>query len=401
MKIFIINHHFSAYYKLLTRFLVYQKHEVHYISQQNIDIDDVTVHPYTVNQAKIPFSYISLSYMQKHADEVYQILTKLHKQNITPDLIIGGSYYGESLYVKNVYPNTPLYVDGFFYDHRQYAFYDHDYYKDYHHQFFPTMKDSQSKNAILLQIFEKADKIITTSMFQKNSFPKFFHEKVHVVTEPILPDIYIPNEKSFVELNNEKNFTRHDEVISFFAPQCEIASGYDMFLNAIQNVLTRRKNAKCIIIGGHHFQYNLKLEGDISYKSFFLHEIGNNIDHSRVHFVGHIPFHHFLSVLQISTCFCMLSYPFPVTRDLLEAMSVATPIVASQTDPINEFITHSEEGLLIDFFSPSSLSEHIIALLENRDIGKILGNNARKKIIATHSFKDHFVLEWQKLLKRD
>jgi len=103
-------------------------------------------------------------------------------------------------------------------------------------------------------------------------------------------------------------------------------------------------------------------------------------DWSRVHFVGHLPYEHFLSLLQLSTVHIYLTYPFVLSWSLLEAMSVGCAIVASDTQPLREAIRHDDTGLLVDFFSPVQVTEAVCALLDDPTRRARLGARARSLV---------------------
>jgi glycosyltransferase involved in cell wall biosynthesis len=67
-------------------------------------------------------------------------------------------------------------------------------------------------------------------------------------------------------------------------------------------------------------------------------------------------------------------------------MSVGCAVIGSRTAPVEEVIDHMENGLLVDFFDKNALSDQILMLLDNSDLRKKLGNNARNTII------DHYDL---------
>ena len=75
----------------------------------------------------------------------------------------------------------------------------------------------------------------------------------------------------------------------------------------------------------------------------------SDADWARVHFLGNVPYHHFIPLLQLSTVHVYLTYPFVLSWSLLEAMSVGCAIVASDTLPLHEAIRHDETGRLVDF----------------------------------------------------
>jgi glycosyltransferase involved in cell wall biosynthesis len=105
---------------------------------------------------------------------------------------------------------------------------------------------------------------------------------------------------------------------------------------------------------------------------------------SRVHYLGHIPYHHFIPLLQLSKVHVYLTYPFVLSWSLLEAMSVGCAIVASDTPPLHEAIRHDETGRLVNFFDVSKITEEVCNLLDDHDIRVRLGQNARKFAVANY-----------------
>ena len=113
----------------------------------------------------------------------------------------------------------------------------------------------------------------------------------------------------------------------------------------------------------------------------FLNEVLSDLDKSRVHFVGNLSYKNYLKVLQVSTIHVYLTYPFVLSWSLLEAMSIGCAIIGSKTAPVEEVITHEENGLLVDFFDKNALTDQILMLLDNLDLRKKIGNAARNTIV--------------------
>ncbi len=70
--------------------------------------------------------------------------------------------------------------------------------------------------------------------------------------------------------------------------------------------------------------------------------------------------------------------PFPYT--LLEAMSCATPIVATSVGGIPEMIENENNGLLVQPANPAMLADGIVRLLENEKLARRLGRAARRRV---------------------
>lgn len=110
-------------------------------------------------------------------------------------------------------------------------------------------------------------------------------------------------------------------------------------------------------------------------------------DWARVHFLGNIPYQHFVPLLQLSTVHVYLTYPFVLSWSLLEAMSAGCAIVASDTAPVREAIRHGETGRLIDFFDAAGLAKEVCALLNDPAARQRLGANARAFAQANYDLK--------------
>jgi glycosyltransferase involved in cell wall biosynthesis len=118
-----------------------------------------------------------------------------------------------------------------------------------------------------------------------------------------------------------------------------------------------------------------------------LEELGGELDYSRVHFLGRVPYPMFVKVLQVSRAHVYLSYPFVLSWSMLEAMAAECLVIASRTAPVQEVIRDGENGLLVDFFSPTELADRVVAALDDRDAFAPIRRSARQTIIADYDLK--------------
>ena len=70
----------------------------------------------------------------------------------------------------------------------------------------------------------------------------------------------------------------------------------------------------------------------------------SDADLQRVHWFGRIPYDQFVAMLQISSVHVYLTVPLVLSWSLLEAMSIGCAIVASDTEPVREVISHDHIG---------------------------------------------------------
>ena len=393
MRVFVLCHFFTPYMKMVSNFMHHQGYEVHVLSSQDISHFH---YPFTCHQyqtEKLPFAYSELTiyHMVHCANQVHEYLLYLWQQHIQPDLIISSCQYAESYYVPHIFPTTRLITIVSAIGNETLKPFGTDFFHNHHQKFFMLPKDIYTRKAFYYQIFEQSDILLMESFFQKTSIPECFQHKAQVFPLPVLSDVIKPNPESFIELNNTKRLDKYDDIICFYMPFCEIAYGYDVIIKALPLIFERCPMCHIMIVGNMGHYYNIKLPNNQSYKNAYWHIIQDIVPNDQVHFVGNIGLNHFVSLLQISACFCYLTYPYPIDHGLLKAMSCGTPIVASDTAPINELCCNEEEALLVHCHDHYALAEHVIALVENKDIGSILGKIARKKILKTYQFNQYSV----------
>jgi glycosyltransferase involved in cell wall biosynthesis len=133
-----------------------------------------------------------------------------------------------------------------------------------------------------------------------------------------------------------------------------------------------------LVVGGDGVSYGSKSPDGRKWKDIFLDEVKDGLDLSRVHFLGNVPYQHFIPLLQLSTVHVYLTYPFVLSWSLLEAMSAGCAIVASDTQPLHEAIRHGETGRLVDFFDVQGLTNEVCELLERPEERARLGAAARE-----------------------
>lgn len=333
------------------------------------------------------------------AEAAFRAALALRESGFTPDVIIAHPGWGESLFLKDVWPHAKLGIYCEFYYHAQGADVGFD-------PEFPAKDPGEVcrlrlKNLNNLLHFEIADAGISPTHWQASTFPEPFRSKITVVHDGIDCNFVAPNPAVGMTLSNNLKLTRKDEIITFVNRNLEPYRGYHIFMRALPEILRRRPKARVLIIGGDDVSYGARAPEGKKWKDIFLTEVKDKLDMSRVHFMGNIPYEHFIPVMQLSTVHVYLTYPFVLSWSLLECMSAGCAILASDTQPLHGVIENDVTGKLVDFFDPSALTENVCALLEQPELRAKLGANAR--IFAQSNYDVATVclprqLEWVKAL---
>ena len=110
-----------------------------------------------------------------------------------------------------------------------------------------------------------------------------------------------------------------------------------------------------------------------------------SIDASRVHFLGNIAYSQYLKVLQVSSAHIYLTVPFVLSWSMLEAMAAGCLVIGSDTAPVREVIRDRENGLLVDFFSPTAIADKVDEVLAAPQAMQALRLAARQTILEHYT----------------
>jgi len=85
---------------------------------------------------------------------------------------------------------------------------------------------------------------------------------------------------------------------------------------------------------------------------------------------------------QEADIFCLVSFSEGAVKTLLEAMSCGLPCLVSRYPGAEEFIDKKE--ILLTDFDAKKIADNLEILIKNNQLKKILGQNARKKIVENY-----------------
>lgn len=319
------------------------------------------------------------------AEACMRACLELSQQGFKPDLVIAHPGWGESLFVKDVWPATKLAVYCEFFYQAKGA--DSDFDAEFQSPHTADACRIRLKNAIYDLHSGLVDFAISPTEWQRSTFPEPWQEKITVIHDGIDTEAVAPNIEAFIKIKTkageELTLTRNDQVITFVNRNLEPYRGYHIFMRALPELLSKLPKVRVIIVGDNDVSYGAAPPAGKTWKDIFIDEVRPQLcdpDWARVHFVGKLPYPAYVNLLQISTVHVYLTYPFVLSWSLLEAMSAGCAIVASDTAPVREVITDKEDGLLVDFFDSAALAGQVAALATSpAKKRELLGRNARNK----------------------
>lgn len=399
MNILFIHQNFPGQFKFLAPALVRQGHQVSAMTMQKSDMQSwqgVRLVHYTAKRGSTPNVHPWVSDFETktiRAEACFKAALQMKQQGYNPDVIVAHHGWGESLFLKEVWPQAKLGIYCEFFYHPQGADVGFD-------PEFPATDEGEVcrlrlKNLNNLLHFEVADAGISPTHWQASTFPQPFQSKIKVVHDGIDTQAVAPNPAVSLTLKMANGqdlvLTRQDEVITFVNRNLEPYRGYHTFMRALPQLLQSRLRARVLLVGADDVSYGARPDaakyGAGKWKDIFANEVRGQIsdaDWQRVHFLGHVPYQYFIPMLQLSSVHVYLTYPFVLSWSLLEAMSAGCAIVASNTAPVREAIVQDETGLLVDFLDPAQLAGQVIALCEDSPLRARLGQAAREFAVETY-----------------
>ena len=311
--------------------------------------------------------------------------TLKQRDGYVPDVIFGHSGWGETLFLKEVWPTVKLVVYAEFYYRGIGA--DVGFDPEFGSAGFDQIMIAQGRAAHLAHAIVHADLAVSPTHWQAGTHPEVLRSRVHVVHDGVDTDAVRPDPAAFVDLPGGRRIRAGDEVLTFVNRNLEPYRGYHIFMRALPDILGERPDAQVVIVGGDGVSYGAAPKDRTGWKDVFLDEVRDRLDLSRVHFLGKVPYSTFKALMQVTRVHAYLTYPFVLSWSMLEAMAAGAVVVGSRTAPVEEVISDGVNGRLIDFFDVAGWSRTLSDCLARPEGQATLSAAARKTVVKGYDLK--------------
>lgn len=395
MRVLFVHQNCPGQFKHLAPALAAEGHEVVFITQKDkptpLGVRKVEYAPHRKVTPKIHPYLAGTEAAVLNGQAVARVGFALREKGFMPDAMIGNPGWGETLFLKDVWPASPLIsLSEFYYNGRgSDVGFDPE---------FSTGPDAvlraRARSGQHLLAIEAADLAYSPTEWQKAQFPSVYRDKISVIHDGIDIDFIRPDANASFTLPDGRELTREDEVLTYVSRNLEPYRGFHSFMRALPRILEARPEAHVVIVGGDEVSYGGRPKEGGCWREVMLAEIGPLPE--RVHFTGRIPYADYLSLLQVSSVHLYLTYPFVLSWSMLEAMAAGAFVVGSATPPVEEVIEDGVNGWLVPFFDTDTIAGRVAdALALRRDVDPIR-RTARETIVSRYALAD--CLQKQKAL---
>ncbi len=403
MIVVFIHQNFPGQYVHLAQHLAKSpEHRVYFITQvEHKELPGVIKLVYKPDQAAAsnchPYT-ATLDLAVRNGLAVANVCRRMRERGIVPDILVGHCGWGETLFVKQVFPATTLLSNFEFFYHPTGADVGFD------PEFASRRPDDgsrlQVRNAVNRMSFAASDWGHTATAWQRSLFPVAMQPEISLIHEGVDTERHRPEKSAWLRLARENVvLTRDDEIITYSARNLEPYRGFHIFMRALPEILRRRPRAHILIVGGDGASYGELPPRGGCFRQMILDELGHLLDPARVHFLGHVPYDVYCNVLQVSSVHVYLSYPFVLSWSLIEAMSAGCLILASSTAPVEEVIRDRQNGLMFDFFSSEAICDRVDEVFDHPDRMQHIRDAARATAIRDFDLDGNILPRWVDLIQ--
>jgi glycosyltransferase involved in cell wall biosynthesis len=400
MKYLLVHQNFPGQFLHLVRHLVKSKrHEVVFLTEPNLNvIHGVRKVPYRKPppvSAETHWAVREFDAALRRADVVGQTALNLKQLGFTPDIIIGHHGWGEMLNLPDIWPGVPMlgYMEFFYHTDGIDVGFDAEFpipVSD-----FPRVRAKNAVNYLALNLEGYGQ---TPTDWQLSTYPAWARNRINLLPEGVDLQLCAPDAKvRSTDLSiGETTIGPKEKLVTYVARDLEPYRGFHIFMRMLPHLLKARKDIRVVIVGGDGISYGAPPPTG-NWRETLLAELGGKIDPARVLFPGRVDYATYLGLLRRSDAHVYLTYPFVASWSLREALASGCAVIASDTQPVQEFITHGRNGMLVPFFDTKALARQIAEVIEDPVLSKRIRTGARR-FAQKHLAMDDYLASYETLI---
>jgi glycosyltransferase involved in cell wall biosynthesis len=322
---------------------------------------------------------------------------QIKKLGFTPDIIIGHHGWGELLNLTDVFPGVPIL--GYFEFYYKITGADVNFDPEFVMpvEQFSAVRAKNGINHLALTLDQHGQ---VPTRWQRGTYPDWAHRQLNLLEEGVDLATCEPDSALRRRVLQGPGFTvaPGQKLITYVARNLEPYRGFHTVMRALPAILNARPDVVVSMVGGDEISYGTA-HPQGPWREILLKELDGQLDLSRVHFPGKIPYAQHLALLKRSDAHIYFSYPFVASWSLREALACGCLIIGSDTETVTEFVTDGETGLIAPALDSSALAQTVLTALEDgRKTAKL--RKAARAYAEQHLDLNDYLRRYRDLIER-
>ncbi|MEZ6119458.1 MAG: glycosyltransferase [Pirellulaceae bacterium] len=380
MHVLFVHKNFPAQFGHIAKRMVQDGHRCSFVTEHpSAMVDGVERIEYKVaGGARKENNFCSRSFENFvwNSEGVFEALR--NRPDMKPDLVVGHSGFGSTSFLPELYDCPIVNYFEFFYHTKNSDI-------DFRPEENPppqVFRRARARNAMLLWDLHTCAAGYSPTKWQKSLFPSEYQQKIEVIFDGIDTQKWKPLESRPVKRQIGDRIIPDDvQVVTYVSRGFESMRGFDRFMDVAKRIYQLRDDVVFVCVGSDRICYSGD-ESKIAARTYREHVFSQDTyDLDKFIFTGTLPADSLVKVLGMSDLHLYFTVPFVLSWSLLNAMACGCPIVASDTEPVQEVIQHGENGMLADFFDTDQFVSAAVEVLENQSLNVQLRKLARQTIL--------------------
>ena len=315
-----------------------------------------------------------------HGQAALREALRLRQDGFEPDLIIGHSGFGNTIYLKEVWPKAKFigYFEWFYRSRGADVGFGSNQ---------PPSPDTSLRvhtyNSPIVMDLAQADAAICPTHWQADQFPAAMRRHLSVIFDgvnteqlPLIGQEFRKHSLSLQAGNAQASIPADVPLVTYVTRCFEPYRGWPQVAEGLSILMQRNPRVHVLLVGSDEVAYGAKRGDGLSWREWALKQWP--MDPSRLHQLPALSYEDYKSVIQRSWVHIYWTVPFILSWSLMEAMASGCCIVASATPPVQEMIASGDQGQLVDFFDPDALAQQADHLLQSQEQRQRLGQCAAR-----------------------
>lgn len=302
---------------------------------------------------------------------------KIREGGFHPDVIVAHSGWGSGSFAKSIWPDSKLVQ-----------------YLEWWYRYPPVDRlggdaprwdEDRSaatlcRNMPFLLDVQSADLILVPTEFQRAQIPEWIGVDIKVIHDGVDVEAFRPHREGDRQFSHP-GLPDDAPIVTYATRGMEPMRGFPEFMRDLGLILEKNPRLHAVIAGSDTSHYGPRPSSDDTWKAKALRE--NDLDLSRVHFVGRLPMSRYRELLRRSAVHVYLTKPFVASWSLLDAMATGCALVVSDTEPVRE-LAIKETAVRVAFDKPGEIATAVSAVLSDKARTHEMQQCAREHVVGNY-----------------